>query len=55
MEGVRIGQTFVRGDGSEPHDHGGHLAVPFWVIAVLSVVGVLAMVGALYFLARRWL
>jgi ABC-type Mn2+/Zn2+ transport system permease subunit len=27
----------------------------FWIIAVLSVVGVLATVWGLYLLARRWL
>jgi hypothetical protein len=27
----------------------------FWVVAVLSVVGVLAIVWGLYLLARRWL
>jgi hypothetical protein len=31
------------------------LAMLFWVVAVLSVVGVLATVGGLYLLARRWL
>ena len=30
-----------------------HLAMPFWVIAVLSVVGVLAIVWGMYLLARR--
>jgi hypothetical protein len=52
-EGARIGQTFVRGNGSQHHDHGGQLAMPFWVIAVLSVVGVLAIVWGMYLLARR--
>jgi hypothetical protein len=27
----------------------------FWIIAVLSVVGVLAMVWVMYLLVRRWL
>jgi hypothetical protein len=27
----------------------------FWVVAVLSVVGVLAIVWAIYLLFRRWL
>jgi hypothetical protein len=27
----------------------------FWVVAVLSVVGVLAIVWAMYLLFRRWL
>jgi len=54
-EGARIGQILVRGNGSEHHDHGGQLAMPFWVIAVLSVVGVLAIVWGMYLLARRWL
>jgi hypothetical protein len=27
----------------------------FWVVAVLSVVGVLAIVWAIYLLLRRWL
>jgi hypothetical protein len=27
----------------------------FWVISVLSVVGLLAMVWAMYLLSRRWL
>jgi hypothetical protein len=27
----------------------------FWVIAVLSVVGVLAIVWGMYLLVRRWL
>jgi len=27
----------------------------FWVLAVLSVVGALAIVGGLYLLARHWL
>jgi len=27
----------------------------FWVVAVLSVVGVLATVLAMYLLSRRWL
>jgi hypothetical protein len=31
------------------------LAMLFWVVAVLSVVGVLAIVRGLYLLARRWL
>jgi hypothetical protein len=31
------------------------LAMLFWVLAVLAVVGVLAIVGGLYLLARRWL
>ena len=29
------------------------LAMLFWVVAVLSVVGILAIVGGLYLLARR--
>ena len=29
--------------------------MPFWVVAVLPVVAVLVIVGALYLLARRWL
>jgi hypothetical protein len=33
----------------------GMLAMLFWVLAVLSVVGVLAIVRGLYLLARRWL
>jgi hypothetical protein len=53
-EGARIGQSFVRGNGCEHHDHGGQLAMPFWMIAVLSVV-VLAIVWGMYLLARRWL
>ena len=31
------------------------LAMLFWIIAVLSVVGALATVWGLYLLARRWL
>jgi hypothetical protein len=31
------------------------LAMPFWVVAALSVVGVLAIVWGIYLLARRWL
>ena len=31
------------------------LAMLFWVVAVLSVIGVLALVRGLYLLARRWL
>ena len=31
------------------------LAMLFWVLAVLSVVGALAFVGGLYLLARRWI
>jgi hypothetical protein len=27
----------------------------FWVVAVLSVVGVLAVVWGLYLMARRWM
>jgi hypothetical protein len=27
----------------------------FWIFAVLAVLTVLTLVGALYFLARRWL
>jgi hypothetical protein len=27
----------------------------FWVVAVLAVLAALALVGALYFLVRRWL
>ena len=30
------------------------LAMPFLVVAVSSIVGVLANVGGLYLLARRW-
>ena len=30
------------------------LAMLFWVVAVSSIVGVLAIVGGLYLLARRW-
>jgi hypothetical protein len=30
------------------------LAMLFWVAAVLSVVGVLAIVWGMYLLARRW-
>lgn len=37
-------------DGSE-----GVLAMLFWIIAVLSVVGVLAIVWGIYLLFRRWL
>jgi hypothetical protein len=33
----------------------GMLAMLFWVVAVLSVVGVLVIVGRLYLLTRRWL
>ena len=54
-EGAHDGQTFVRGNGPpEHHDHGGQLAMPFWVIAVLSVGGVLAIVWGMYLLAHRW-
>ena len=31
------------------------LAMLFWVLAALAVVGTLAIVGGLYLLARRWL
>ncbi len=31
------------------------LAMPFYVFAVLAVVGALVLVGVLYLLARRWL
>ena len=31
------------------------LAMLFWVLAVLSVVGVLAIVWGMYLLVRRWL
>jgi hypothetical protein len=31
------------------------LAMLFWVVAVLSVLDALAIVGGLYLLARRWL
>ena len=31
------------------------LAMPFYVFAVLAVLGTLALVGVLYLLARRWL
>ena len=27
----------------------------FWIFAVLAVLAALALVGTLYFLARRWL
>ena len=30
-------------------------AMLFWIIAVLSVVGVLAFVWGIYLLSRRWL
>ena len=33
----------------------GVLAMLFWIIAVLSVVGVLAIVWGIYLLFRRWL
>ena len=33
----------------------GVLAMLFWIIAVLSVVGVLAIVWSIYLLFRRWL
>ena len=52
-EGARIGQSFVRGNGCEHHDQGGQLAMPFWMITVLSVVVVLAIVWGMYLLARR--
>jgi hypothetical protein len=31
------------------------LAMPFYVFAVLAVLGTLVLVGVLYLLARRWL
>ena len=31
------------------------VAMLFWVVAVLSVVGVLAVVWSMYLLFRRWL
>jgi hypothetical protein len=31
------------------------LAMLFWILAALAMVGVLAIVGGLYLLARRWL
>jgi hypothetical protein len=31
------------------------LAMLFWVVAVSSILGVLAIVGGLYLLVRRWL
>jgi hypothetical protein len=31
------------------------LAMPFFVFAVLAVLGTLVLVGVLYLLARRWL
>jgi hypothetical protein len=31
------------------------LAMPFWVLAVLSAAGALAIVWVLYLLVRRWL
>ena len=31
------------------------LAMPFWVLAVLSAAGALAIVLVLYLLVRRWL
>ena len=31
------------------------LGMPFYVFAVLAVLGTLALVGVLYLLARRWL
>jgi hypothetical protein len=31
------------------------LAMPFYVFAVLTVLGTLVMIGVLYLLARRWL
>ena len=33
----------------------GILAMLFWVLAALAVVGVLAIVWGLYLLGRRWL
>jgi hypothetical protein len=29
--------------------------MPFWIVAVLSVAGVLGIVWVLYMLARRWM
>jgi hypothetical protein len=36
-------------------ERGGMLAMLFWVLAALAVVGALAIVWGLYLLARRWL
>ncbi len=36
-------------------EKGGMLAMLFWVLAALAVVGALAIVWGLYLLARRWL
>jgi hypothetical protein len=56
-EGTRFGQPFVRGHGSEHPDHARQLAMLFWVIAALAVIGALAIVWGLYILVRRrrWL
>ena len=34
---------------------GEHTAMPFWLVAVFSAVGALAIVWVLYLLARRWM
>ena len=34
---------------------GGRNAMPFWLIAALSVLGALAIVWGLYLLSRRWM
>jgi hypothetical protein len=36
-------------------ERGGMLAMLFWVLAALAVVGALAIVWGLYLLVRRWL
>jgi hypothetical protein len=36
-------------------ERGEMLAMLFWVLAALAVVGALAIVWVLYLLARRWL
>jgi hypothetical protein len=49
-----VGSYIVVAD-SERKGRGCVLAMLFYVFAALAVVAVLALVGALYFLARRWL
>jgi hypothetical protein len=53
-EGPTAGRNFVApvraSDGRECI-----VSMPFWVVAVLSAMGVLAMVCVMYLLSRRWL
>jgi hypothetical protein len=50
LAGVGISLNPTASDGGECI-----VAMLFWVVAVLSVVGVLAVVWAMYLLFRRWL